>query len=63
MDQEKRGFIEKVDATEPSTVTHYLPHHSVRKDSQTTPIRIVYDCSCRQGKDHASLNDWSTIFK
>jgi len=25
--------------------TYY--HHAVEKDSQTTPIRIVFDCSCR----------------
>ena len=26
---------------------HYIPHRPVRKDADTTPIRIVYDCSCR----------------
>ena len=36
---------------------HYIPHHPVKKDSTTTPIRIVYDCSCRQSKTHPSLND------
>ena len=35
---------------------HYIPHHAVHKDSPTTPIRIVYDCSCKQGKK-SSLND------
>ena len=24
---------------------HYIPHYSVQKDSVTTPIRIVFDCS------------------
>ena len=36
---------------------HYIPHHPVRKESSTTPIRIVYDCSCRQSQDQPSLND------
>ena len=29
----------------------------MKKDSATTPIRIVYDCSCRQNSDSPSLND------
>ena len=37
-------------------VCHYIPHHAVHKDSATTPIRIVYDCSFKQ-KEHPSLND------
>ena len=37
--------------------THYIPHHAVEKDSPTTPIRIVFDCSCRQSSNHPSLND------
>ena len=58
-DQEGRGFIEKV-PTSPNTQStniHYLPHHPVHKDSVTTPIRIVYDCSCRKDKGSANLND------
>lgn len=57
-EQEKKGFVEKVkeDAI-PSTKVHYIPHHPVKKDSSTTPIRIVYDCSCRQSSDKPSLND------
>ena len=27
------------------------------KESATTPLRVVYDCSCRQSKTHPSLND------
>ncbi|VDI63326.1 Hypothetical predicted protein [Mytilus galloprovincialis] len=56
-EQEKRGFIEKVeeDLVKPNTKLHYIPHHAVKKDSATTPIRIVYDCSCRQTPDTASL--------
>ena len=36
---------------------HYILHHCVKKISATTPIRIVYDCSCRQSNEHPSLND------
>jgi len=39
------------------TGTHYIPHHAIEKDSPTTPIRIAFDCSCRQSCDHPSLND------
>ncbi|XP_074651688.1 uncharacterized protein LOC141906304 [Tubulanus polymorphus] len=36
---------------------HYIPHHPVFKDSPTTPIRIVYDCSCHENSDSPSFND------
>ena len=36
---------------------HYLPHHPVKKNSPTTPIRIVYDCSCHESNSSASLTD------
>lgn len=59
-DQERRGFIEKVpnnfEHTE-TAIIHYIPHHPVRKESSTTPIRIVYDCSCKQSSESPSLND------
>ena len=57
-DQERRGFIEKVENEDkiPDKV-HYIPHHPVHKDSATTPIRIVFDCSCRQSQHSPSLND------
>ena len=56
-EQEKRGFIEKVDSSPPTSPVHYIPHHHVHKDSKTTPIRIVYDCSCRLSNNHPSLNN------
>ena len=55
-EQESRGFIERVSGNM-STLVHYIPHHPVRKESLTTPIRIVYDCSCKQSPDLPSLND------
>ena len=56
-DQECRGFIERVYPPADHTKGHYIPHHAIRKESSTTPIRIVYDCSCHQSKDQPSLND------
>ncbi|XP_060554822.1 uncharacterized protein LOC132715774 [Ruditapes philippinarum] len=56
-DQLKRGFIEKCDTNvTTSNPVHLIPHHYVKKDSNTTPIRIVYDCSCKS-RDQPSLND------
>ena len=54
---ESRGFIEKFQTTQHSDKAHYIPHHPVKKESSTTPIRIVFDCSCRQHPDLPSLND------
>ena len=58
-DQEKRGFIEKIESSDDHSNNriHYIPHHPVRKESSTTPIRIVYDCSCRHDSESPSLND------
>ncbi|XP_069195675.1 uncharacterized protein [Procambarus clarkii] len=36
---------------------HYLPHHAVLKDSVTTPIRFVFNCSAKLKADSVSLND------
>ena len=56
-EQEMRGFIEQVNNNNGHGSVHYIPHHPVRKQSSTTPIRIVYDCSCRQSFNSPSLND------
>ena len=53
-EQEQRGFIERAES---STDAHNIPHHPVYKDSATTPIRIVHDCSCKQSRNSPSLND------
>jgi len=55
-DQERCGFIEKVPTCYSDNV-HYIPHHTVQRDSTTIPIRIVYDCSCHQSPQYPSLND------
>ena len=56
-EQEKKGFIERIDTSNTSQSVHYISHHPVRKESSTTPIRIVYDCSCKQSPSSLSLND------
>ncbi|XP_068225252.1 uncharacterized protein [Palaemon carinicauda] len=56
-EQLKLGFIEEVENPVISPNTHYLPHHAVRKNSSTTPLRVVYNCSAKPSKSSASLND------
>ena len=58
-EQERRGFVERVSSSSQlqNGQTHYIPHHHVRKESSTTPIHIVYDCSCQMSGNHPSLND------
>lgn len=56
-DQLKQGFIEKVENPVVDENCHYLPHMGVIKDSTTTPLRIVFDCSARLKKGLPSLND------
>ena len=56
--QLEQGIVEPVNsASEPDiSGVHYLPHHAVvRKDKETTKLRIVYDASARS--NGASLND------
>jgi len=60
-EQESWGFIERVSTVNDTFGTHYIPHHSVEKDSTMTPIRIIFDCGCRQTSKHPSLNDWLLI--
>ena len=56
-EQLNQKFIEKVPNAVVSSGTHYIPHHGVLKDSTTTPLRIVYNCSARADKRSPSLND------
>lgn len=55
-EQLKLGFIEEVLKPEVSGKTHYLPQLRVLKDSSTTPMPIVYDCSAKT-KTEVSVND------
>ena len=36
---------------------HYLPHRDVKRDSETTDLRVVYDASSKPSKKENSLND------
>jgi len=56
-----RGFIERVHSPFPTTNCHYILYHAVKKDSPTTPIRIVYDCSSRSSHNAPSLNECMEI--
>ena len=48
---------ERVDIAQTPDSAHYIPHHPVTKESSTTPVRIVFDCSCHQNPNSPSLND------
>jgi len=58
-EQLRKGIVEQVVEDTPANMdgrVHYLPHHAViRKDKQTTKLRIVYDASAPS--EGVSLND------
>ena len=61
-DQLRSGVIETVQELEcdssESSKTHYLPHRAVvRRNAETTKVRIVYDASSKTGKGGVSLNE------
>ena len=56
-EQLTRKFIEIVPHARVTNETHYLPHHGVAKNSVTTPLRIVFNCSAKAAKHLSSLND------
>ena len=54
--QIQQGVVERVKPSENAVRVHYLPHHGViRRDKETTRLRIVYDASARG--IGSSLND------
>ena len=54
--QIQQGIVEVVKPSERATRVHYLPHHAViRRDKETTKLRIVYDASARA--NGSSLNE------
>jgi len=56
-DQVKRGFIEKVRESDVPSSCHFIMYRAVKKQSNTTPVKIVYGCSCCQSPHQPSLND------
>ena len=56
-EQTKRGYIEKVEETKLTDKAHYIPHHPIRKESTTTPARIVFDCSFHSSPNLPCLKD------
>ncbi|XP_006822449.1 uncharacterized protein LOC102806064 [Saccoglossus kowalevskii] len=54
-EQLKSDFIELV-PNDDTTIGNYLLHRSVKKDSESIPIRLVYDASATTNKNHPSLN-------
>lgn len=51
------NFIEQVPRSQLDRQYPYIPYHYVKKESSTTPIRIVYNCS-RKGWNGVSFNDF-----
>ena len=58
-EQLKSGIIEKVpEGTENKADVKFIPHHCViRRDHDTTKVRIVFDGSARSSNDVLTLND------
>lgn len=58
-EQLANGIIEKVpDNQETKGDTHFICHHGVvKRDRETTKLRVVFDGSARSAKDVLSLND------
>ena len=56
--QIEEGIIEEVNPDhQTDAVIHYLPHHCViKKDKQSSAVRIVYDGSAKSSKSSLSLN-------
>ena len=56
-EQLQQGVIEPAPATEPEKA-FYIPHKAVvRKQAETTKLRVVYDASAKETKAQPSLND------
>ena len=57
-DQLVNGIIEEVQETDDNAKIHYLPHHTVVKESsETTKLRVVFDASAKTNTGNLSLND------
>ena len=57
-EQLKEGIIEEVPEKPTGGRITYLPHQEiVRKDAETTKVRVVYDASAKPSKNARSLNE------
>ena len=57
-EQLEADIIEKVVDLEKAEKVHYLPHQAVvRRNAETTKVRVVYDASSKEGKNGTSLNE------
>ena len=57
-EQLKAGVIERVYQSDEGGKVHYLPHQAViRKEAETTKLRVVFDAPSKEGKKGTSLND------
>ena len=57
-EQEAEGIVEPVPESPDGLRVSYIPHHPmIRKDAETTKLRIVYDASAKDRKYNHSLND------
>lgn len=50
------GFIKRIRDEDNYTKCHYLPHHPVLKESLTSPVRPVFDASCKTGRNQLLNN-------
>ena len=53
---EEMNFIERIKEEPTDMEVHYLPHHGVLKESESTPLRVVFNASSKP-KEGVSLND------
>ena len=57
-EQIEKGILETVPSKPTGENVHYVPHQPViKEDSETTKLRIVYDCSAKRNPEQPSLND------
>ena len=58
MDEINTGILEPIPDQLSGNQEHYIPHHAVFKENtETTKLRMVYDCSGKESNDVPSPND------